>query len=70
MLKHVRDENWSMMDIVTALCNRRYSEKTVAYAESHDQALVRGRGDWGVSRGQRAWDRVGKRKEVSWEGTD
>jgi hypothetical protein len=42
MLKHVRDEHWSMMDIVTALCNRRYSEKTVAYAESHDQALVGG----------------------------
>lgn len=39
-LKHVRDENWSMSDIVTALCNRRYTERTVAYAESHDQALV------------------------------
>lgn len=41
LLKHVRDENWSMMELVTALCNRRYTEKTVAYAESHDQALVR-----------------------------
>jgi 1,4-alpha-glucan branching enzyme len=39
-LKHVRDENWDMMDVVNALCNRRYTEKTVAYAESHDQALV------------------------------
>jgi hypothetical protein len=29
-----------MIDIVNALCNRRYSEKTIAYAESHDQALV------------------------------
>lgn len=40
LLKHVRDENWDMMDLVNALCNRRYTEKTVAYAESHDQALV------------------------------
>jgi 1,4-alpha-glucan branching enzyme len=40
LLKHVRDEHWGMMDIVNALCNRRYTEKTVAYAESHDQALV------------------------------
>jgi 1,4-alpha-glucan branching enzyme len=38
----VRDENWEMMDLVNALCNRRYTEKTVAYAESHDQALVSG----------------------------
>eukprot|EP00879_Flechtneria_rotunda_P011602 GHRR01012119.1.p1 GENE.GHRR01012119.1~~GHRR01012119.1.p1 ORF type:complete len:733 (+),score=193.09 GHRR01012119.1:150-2348(+) len=40
LLKHVRDEHWEMMEIVNALCNRRYTEKTVAYAESHDQALV------------------------------
>lgn len=40
LLKHQRDEQWQMMDIVNALCNRRYSEKTVAYCESHDQALV------------------------------
>lgn len=40
LLKHVRDEDWKMSDIITTLCNRRYSEKTVAYAESHDQALV------------------------------
>jgi 1,4-alpha-glucan branching enzyme len=40
LLKHVRDENWDMMELVNALCNRRYTEKTVAYAESHDQALV------------------------------
>ncbi|GBF90721.1 1,4-alpha-glucan-branching enzyme [Raphidocelis subcapitata] len=40
LLKHTRDEQWRMMDLVKALCNRRYSEKTVAYAESHDQALV------------------------------
>lgn len=27
-------------DLVATLCNRRYSEKTIAYAESHDQSLV------------------------------
>lgn len=40
LLKHVRDEHWKPTDIVSVLCNRRYTEKTVAYAESHDQALV------------------------------
>eukprot|EP01026_Neomeris_dumetosa_P075611 TRINITY_DN80114_c0_g1_i3.p1 TRINITY_DN80114_c0_g1~~TRINITY_DN80114_c0_g1_i3.p1 ORF type:complete len:614 (-),score=89.52 TRINITY_DN80114_c0_g1_i3:247-1854(-) len=40
LLKDVRDEDWSMMDIVTTLCNRRYTEATIGYAESHDQALV------------------------------
>jgi len=40
LIKHVTDEDWKMSDIVTALCNRRYSEKCIAYAESHDQALV------------------------------
>ncbi|GAX82082.1 hypothetical protein CEUSTIGMA_g9510.t1 [Chlamydomonas eustigma] len=40
LLKHARDEQWSMMEIVKALCNRRYTERTVGYAESHDQALV------------------------------
>ena len=29
-----------MSDLVSALCNRRYSEKTIAYAESHDQSIV------------------------------
>ncbi|KAG2486093.1 hypothetical protein HYH03_015188 [Edaphochlamys debaryana] len=40
LLKHSRDEHWRMADIVTAMCNRRYSEVSIAYAESHDQALV------------------------------
>lgn len=40
LLKHVKDEDWKMSELVSALCNRRYSEKTVGYAESHDQALV------------------------------
>lgn len=29
-----------MGDIINTLTNRRWSEKCVAYAESHDQALV------------------------------
>ncbi|GLI70892.1 hypothetical protein VaNZ11_015916 [Volvox africanus] len=40
LLKHTRDEHWRMHDIVTALCNRRYTESSIGYAESHDQALV------------------------------
>ncbi|KAH7615671.1 hypothetical protein Ndes2526B_g09583 [Nannochloris sp. 'desiccata'] len=40
LLKHTRDEDWKPSQIVSVLCNRRYTEKTVAYAESHDQALV------------------------------
>ncbi|CAH9138425.1 unnamed protein product [Cuscuta epithymum] len=35
-----RDEDWKMGDIVHTLTNRRWMEKCVAYAESHDQALV------------------------------
>ncbi|CAN6438715.1 unnamed protein product [Victoria cruziana] len=34
------DEDWLMGDIVHTLTNRRWLEKCVAYAESHDQALV------------------------------
>ncbi|KAJ4733128.1 hypothetical protein LUZ62_044919 [Rhynchospora pubera] len=34
------DEAWTMGDIVHTLTNRRWLEKCVAYAESHDQALV------------------------------
>ncbi|CAH9126228.1 unnamed protein product [Cuscuta epithymum] len=33
-------EDWSMKDITWSLTNRRYTEKCVAYAESHDQAIV------------------------------
>ncbi|CAD5215229.1 unnamed protein product [Bursaphelenchus xylophilus] len=39
-LKHVRDEDWEIGKLVFQLENRRYGEKHVAYAESHDQALV------------------------------
>ncbi|XP_028784874.1 1,4-alpha-glucan-branching enzyme 1, chloroplastic/amyloplastic isoform X1 [Neltuma alba] len=34
------DEYWTMGDIVHTLKNRRWLEKCVVYAESHDQALV------------------------------
>jgi 1,4-alpha-glucan branching enzyme len=40
LLKHSRDEDWDMNELWTALTNRREIEKTIAYAESHDQALV------------------------------
>jgi 1,4-alpha-glucan branching enzyme len=40
ILKEQRDEDWSMGNMVHTLSNRRWKEKTVAYAESHDQALV------------------------------
>ncbi|KAH9738381.1 SBE2.2 [Citrus sinensis] len=35
-----RDEDWKMGEIVHTMTNRRWLEKCVAYAESHDQALV------------------------------
>ena len=35
-----KDENWRMGDIIHTLTNRRWLEKCVSYAESHDQALV------------------------------
>uniref|UniRef100_A0A4W6C238 1,4-alpha-glucan branching enzyme n=1 Tax=Lates calcarifer TaxID=8187 RepID=A0A4W6C238_LATCA len=40
ILKELKDEDWSMGNIVYTLTNRRYGEKCIAYAESHDQALV------------------------------
>ena len=36
-LKEVRDEDWEMGHIVHTLTNRRWGEKCVGYAESHDQ---------------------------------
>jgi hypothetical protein len=35
-----KDEDWRMGDIIHTLTNRRWLEKCVSYAESHDQALV------------------------------
>ena len=40
LLKEQRDEDWLMGHIIYTLTNRRWKEKTIAYAESHDQALV------------------------------
>lgn len=40
MLKELSDDAWNMGNIVHTLTNRRHLEKSVAYAESHDQALV------------------------------
>ena len=40
LLKEQKDEDWDMGDIWWTLTNRRYHEKCIAYAESHDQALV------------------------------
>lgn len=35
-----KDEYWQMGEIICTLINRRWGEKCIAYAESHDQALV------------------------------
>ncbi len=40
LLKHSRDEDWNMNELWDMLANRRHGEATIAYAESHDQALV------------------------------
>ncbi|CAI5445818.1 unnamed protein product [Caenorhabditis angaria] len=40
ILKHTSDEDLKVGEVVFNLENRRYAEKHVAYAESHDQALV------------------------------
>ena len=39
-LKEKSDEEWNIYEMWDVLNNRRYKEKTIAYAESHDQALV------------------------------
>jgi 1,4-alpha-glucan branching enzyme len=40
LLKEKSDEEWNVYEMWGVLNNRRYKEKTIAYAESHDQALV------------------------------
>jgi len=40
LLKHEQDENWNIHEMYHTMVNRRYKEKAIAYAESHDQALV------------------------------
>ncbi|CEF97678.1 Glycosyl hydrolase, family 13, catalytic domain [Ostreococcus tauri] len=39
-LKTKPDEQWSTFEMVSTLCNRRYTEKAIAYVESHDQSIV------------------------------
>ncbi|KAG7010119.1 1,4-alpha-glucan-branching enzyme [Physcia stellaris] len=39
-LKEKQDSEWDMGALAFTLTNRRHGEKTIAYAESHDQALV------------------------------
>ncbi|KJR87369.1 1,4-alpha-glucan branching enzyme [Sporothrix schenckii 1099-18] len=40
ILKEKKDEDWDVANICWTLTNRRHGEKTIAYCESHDQALV------------------------------
>ena len=40
LLKHSSDEQWNLEALFNTLLERRRHEKHVAYAESHDQALV------------------------------
>lgn len=40
LLKHKQDEDWNIHEMWHTLTNRRWKEKTIAYSESHDQALV------------------------------
>lgn len=38
--KEIKDEDWSVAHLAYIHTNRRYKERTIGYAESHDQALV------------------------------
>ena len=40
VIKECKDEDWKPSSIFWELTNRRQDEKTISYAESHDQALV------------------------------
>jgi len=40
LIKDFKDEDWSIGHLWFELTNRRKDEKTISYAESHDQALV------------------------------
>ena len=39
-LKEKKDEDWNIHELWSVMTNRRFNERTVAYAESHDQAIV------------------------------
>jgi 1,4-alpha-glucan branching enzyme len=40
VIKEVPDEQWDVSGLFYELIKKRYDEKTIGYAESHDQALV------------------------------
>ncbi len=40
LLKEQKDEDWDISEIYSTMIDRKWDVKTVAYAESHDQALV------------------------------
>lgn len=40
LTKDTRDEDWQVSGLWHELTNRRHDERTISYAESHDQALV------------------------------
>ena len=40
LLKETPDEHWNIGHLVHSMTNRRWKEKCVGYAESHDQAIV------------------------------
>lgn len=39
-LKEKKDEEWNIHEMWHTMVNRRWKERTIAYAESHDQAIV------------------------------
>ncbi|MCK5367920.1 MAG: alpha amylase C-terminal domain-containing protein, partial [Cyclobacteriaceae bacterium] len=39
-LKEKRDDDWDITELWQMMMNRRWKERTIAYAESHDQGLV------------------------------
>lgn len=39
-IKDLRDEQWNVCDMYYELTNKRVDEKTISYAECHDQAMV------------------------------
>lgn len=39
-IKEKKDEHWDMVELYYQLTNKRVDERTISYAESHDQAMV------------------------------
>ena len=39
-MKEKSDEDWNIHELWHTMVNRRWKERTIAYAESHDQAIV------------------------------